>query len=117
VVLLFFTYKQLFGYGVWGTIWRLVMSFVCGYTSWSILLNVNYGIHLLKTHQHDAAMSTLMNIPIALLLLVVILCICYLISKPCSKKHKSEEKQDPAAVESETSASAPDHSAVESDGE
>lgn len=86
VVLVFVTYKQLFGYGVWGTLWRVLMAFVCAITLWSVLLNINYGIHLLKTHQHDAAMSTLMNVPIALLLYVVILCICYIISKPKSVK-------------------------------
>ena len=81
-VLLFFTYKQLFGYGVWGTIWRLAMSFVCGYTLWSVLLNFNYGLHLLKNHQNDVAMSYFLNVPIALLFMTFILTVCYFISKP-----------------------------------
>jgi len=85
-LLLFLTYKQLFGYGVWGTLWRLVLAFVCGYASWSVLLNLSYGIHLLKNHQHNAATSAMLNIPIALALIAVILCICYLISKPKPSK-------------------------------
>ena len=80
-VLLFFTYKQLFGYGVWGTLWRLVMSFVCGYTLWSVLLNVNYGIHLTRLGQNETAWSYFLNVPIAILIIVAILCICYFISK------------------------------------
>ena len=80
-VLIFFTYKQLFGYGVWGTMWRTAMSFVCGYTLLSILLNINYGIHLLREGQNHVAQGFFYNVPIALLVLVVILFICYGISK------------------------------------
>ena len=81
-LLLFFTYKQLFGYGVWGTLWRLVMTFVCAYTLWSVLLNVNYGIHLLRLGQSEAARGYFLNVPIALVLVVIILGACYIISKP-----------------------------------
>lgn len=81
LVLVFFTYKQLFGYGVWGTIWRLVMSFACGYTLWSVMLNANYGIHLLRLGQNDVARHYFLNVPIAILLVAVILYICYRISK------------------------------------
>ena len=81
-LLLFFTYKQLFGYGVWGTLWRLVMTFVCAYTLWSVLLNVNYGIHLMRLGQSEAARGYFLNVPIALVLVVIILGACYIISKP-----------------------------------
>ena len=81
-LLLFFTYKQLFGYGVWGTLWRLVMTFVCAYTLWSVLLNVNYGIHLMRLGQSEAAQGYFLNVPIALVLVVIILGACYFISKP-----------------------------------
>ena len=89
MVLVFFTYKQLFGYGVWGTIWRLVMSFVCGYTLWSVLLNANYAIHLMRLGLNDAARSYFLNIPIALLITVTIIFFCYFISKPKTKKEKA----------------------------
>ena len=85
-VLLFFTYKQLFGYGVWGTIWRLVMSFVCGYTLWSVLLNANYGIHLMRLGQSDVARGYFLNVPIAILIVVTIICLCYFISRPKTRK-------------------------------
>ena len=81
-VMVFRTYRQLFGYGVWGTLWRVIMSFVCGYTLLSILLNFNYGFHLIRYAQGDLARSFFLNIPIALAFLAVILGICYFISKP-----------------------------------
>ena len=81
-VLVFMTYKQLFGYRVWGTLWRVVMAFVCAITLWSVLLNTNYGIHLLRANQVDAARGYFFNIPIALMIVVVFLLICYFISKP-----------------------------------
>ena len=84
-VMVFITYKQLFGYGVWGTLWRVTMSFVCGYTLLSILLNFNYGIHLLQENQSDVAQRYLLNIPIALAFLVIILSISYFISKKTSR--------------------------------
>ncbi len=81
-VMVFRTYRQLFGYGVWGTLWRVIMSFVCGYTLLSILLNFNYGFHLIRYAQGDLARGFFLNIPIALAFLAVILGICYFISKP-----------------------------------
>ncbi len=81
-VMVFRTYRQLFGYGVWGTLWRVIMSFVCGYTLLSILLNLNYGFHLIRYAQGDLARGFFLNIPIALAFLAVILGICYFISKP-----------------------------------
>lgn len=81
VVLVFMTYKQLFGYSVWGTLWRVVMAFVCALTLLSILLNINYGIHLLREHQNEAARGFFLNVPIALVILLVILALSYFISK------------------------------------
>ena len=81
VVMVFATYKQLFGYGVWGTLWRVVTSFVCAFTMLSIFLSVNYGIHLLREQQGDAARGFFLNVPIALAFLVVILAISYFLSR------------------------------------
>ncbi len=87
-VLVFVTYKQLFGYGVWGTLWRVLTAFVCGYTMLSVVLNFNYSIHLLREHNNDLAGQYFMNVPIALLILVIILTISYFISKPRSHQPK-----------------------------
>ncbi|MBQ3732211.1 MAG: hypothetical protein II905_10720, partial [Muribaculaceae bacterium] len=80
IVMVFLTYKQLFGYGVWGTIWRVMAAFVCAFTLLSVLLNTNYAIHLLREQQSDMARVFFLNIPIALVILVIILGICYTIS-------------------------------------
>ena len=85
-VMVFRTYRQLFGYGVWGTLWRVGLTFVCGYTLLSILLNINYGFHLLREDQVKAARGFFLNVPIAISFLVVLLGICYFISKPRKKK-------------------------------
>ena len=81
-MLIFMTYKQLFGYSVWGTLWRVVTAFVCAITLWSVLLNSNYAFHLLRVGQNDVAMRYFLNIPIALLIVTLILWLSYLISKP-----------------------------------
>jgi hypothetical protein len=88
VVMVFFIYKQLFGYGVWGTIWRVVMAFACGFTLLSVLLNTNYAIHLLRINQEDVAQGYFLNIPIALAFFVIILCVSYFISKYTAKQRK-----------------------------
>ena len=85
-VLIFVTYKQLFGYGLWGTLWRLVMAFVCAFTLLSVMLNINYGIYLLEQGNEETAQGFFLNVPIGLLILVIILVICYFISKPRSPK-------------------------------
>ena len=81
-MLIFMTYKQLFGYSVWGTLWRVVTAFVCAITLWSVLLNSNYAFHLLRVGQNDEAFRYFLNIPIALLIVTLILWLSYLISKP-----------------------------------
>ena len=86
IVLIFVTYKQLFGYGLWGTLWRLVMAFLCAFTLLSVMLNINYGIYLLEQGDKETARGFFLNVPIALLILIVILAACYFISKPRKPK-------------------------------
>ena len=88
-VMVFLIYKHLFGYGVWGTMWRVVMSFVCGYTLMSVLLNTNYAIHLLRTNQTDVARGFFLNVPIAIGFLVIVLCVCYFISKRSARSARN----------------------------
>ena len=88
-IMIFVTYKQLFGYGVWGTLWRVIAAFVCAFTMLSILLNVNYGIHLLRMQYTEVAKGYFLNVPLAILILIIILAICYFISKPRAKKPKN----------------------------
>ena len=81
-VLIICTYKQLFGYGLWGTLWRVVVAFVCAFISLSIVLNINYGFHLIHSGYSDAASGVFFFLPIALVFLMVILLVCYAV---CSK--------------------------------
>lgn len=90
IVLIFVTYKQLFGYGLWGTLWRLVMAFLCAFTLLSVMLNFNYGIYLLEQGNEETARGFFLNVPIALLILIVILAACYFISKPRKPKPKPD---------------------------
>ena len=84
-VMIYVTYRQLFGYGVWGTLWRVILAFVCGFTLLSILLNTNYGFHLLREQRVDVARGFFLNVPIALVFLLIILAFSYYISKPRPK--------------------------------
>ena len=81
-VLIFVTYKQLFGYGMWGTLWRVAMAFICAFTLLSAMFNINYGIYLLDHGQLGAARGFFLNAPVALAIMVAILIVCYFISKP-----------------------------------
>lgn len=82
VVLIFVTYKQLFGYGLWGTLWRVVSAFICAFTLLSAMFNINYGIYLLDHDQLDAARGFFLNAPVALAIMAAIITICYFISRP-----------------------------------
>jgi hypothetical protein len=84
-VLVFVTYKQLFGYGLWGSLWRVVTSFVCAFILLSIVLSVNYGIHLVREHLGDMAQRFFLNVPIDLVSLIIILSLSYFISKKTRK--------------------------------
>ena len=42
---LFFTYKQLFGYGIWGTLWRLIATITAGF----VLASFFYGLTFVFT--------------------------------------------------------------------
>ena len=49
------------------------------------MLNVNYGLHLLRIQYDDVAVGYFLNVPIGLAFLVFILVISYFISKPRKK--------------------------------
>ena len=81
-IMVFVTYKQLFGYGMWGTLWRVVMAFVCALTLLAAMLNFNYGAYLIKVQELSNARGFFLNVPIAIAILIVILLVSYNISKP-----------------------------------
>jgi hypothetical protein len=42
-------YKQLFGYGWWGTLWRVVLALVCAHLLALLMLGVDFSIHMIQT--------------------------------------------------------------------
>ena len=50
---LFFAYKQLFGYGVWGTLWRLVLALFCAHLLALILLGIDFSIHMIQSGESN----------------------------------------------------------------
>ncbi|MBR5674474.1 MAG: DUF3667 domain-containing protein [Muribaculaceae bacterium] len=87
---LLITYKQLFGYGIWGTAWRVVASFACALLLLLFLLFIDYSIHLLRAGTFDVAMGILfIFIPLCVILFVAILWISFRISKPRVKEARA----------------------------
>ena len=52
-VWLFFAYKQLFGYGIWGTLWRLALSLVCAHLLALMMLGIDFIYHMLQTGDYN----------------------------------------------------------------
>ena len=99
-VLLFFTYKQLFGYGVWGTLWRLIASTTAAIVQASIMLWLDFCIHLFEAGQTDTARGFVIFEVLSVIAFIAILWISHLISKPRTPKPKPEpEMQEPETIE------------------
>ena len=100
VVALFFTYKQLFGYGVWGTVWRLVVALACALLFLLLMLFIDYGIHMFRGGQYDMGIGLFFFIiPALVLVFIGLLWISYAISKPRSKERKPKSAPaEPASV-------------------
>ena len=54
-VWLFCAYKQIFGYGLWGTLWRLVLALVCAHLLALIMLGIDFSIHMLQAGESNFA--------------------------------------------------------------
>lgn len=87
---LFFAYKQLFGYGIWGTLWRLIATFTAGFLLASIMLWLDYCIHLYNAGQSNTATEFIIFELLSVIAFIAILWISYLISKPRTPKKKAE---------------------------
>ena len=48
-------YKQLFGYGVWGTLWRVVLALVCAHLLALLMLGVDFSIHMVQSGDSNFA--------------------------------------------------------------
>ncbi len=52
---LYCAYKQLFGYGLWGTLWRLAASLACAHLLALIMLGIDFSIHMIQTDDYNFA--------------------------------------------------------------
>ncbi len=52
-VWLYCAYKQLFGYGVWGTLWRLALALLCAHLLALIMLGVDFIIHMIQIGDYN----------------------------------------------------------------
>jgi hypothetical protein len=91
-ILLYFTYKQLFGYGTWGTIWRLIAAFTAALVLASIMLWLDFCIHLFEVGQTVKAKGFVLFEVLSIIAFIAILWISYLISKPRTLKNKPESE-------------------------
>jgi hypothetical protein len=46
-------YKQLFGYGVWGTLWRVVLALLCAHLLALLMLGIDFSIHMIQTGDYN----------------------------------------------------------------
>ena len=52
-VWLYFAYKQLFGYGWWGTLWRLALALVCAHLLALLMLGIDFSIHMIQAGESN----------------------------------------------------------------
>ncbi len=52
-VWLFFAYKQIFGYGWWGTLWRLVLALTCAHLLALLMLGIDFSIHMIQAGESN----------------------------------------------------------------
>lgn len=90
VLQLYFTYRQLFGYSIWGTVWRLVATVTAGFILASIMLWLDFCIHLFKTGEKGTATGFVLFEVISIIAFIAVLWISYRISKPRTPKPKPE---------------------------
>ena len=46
-------YKQLFGYGLWGTLWRVVLALVCAHLMALMVLGIDFSIHMIQAGESN----------------------------------------------------------------
>ena len=98
IIILFFiyrTYLQLFGYGYWGTLWRLAMVLVAGVMTLIIIIILVFGIQLVAIHDWMRLKPLLLvNLPKYSLLLAVPLLLSAWINKRHTKGKRTHDQQE-----------------------
>ena len=102
LLLLYFTYKQLFGYDVLGTLWRLVATVISGILLASIMLWLDFSIHLFIVGQTDTAAGFIIFEIISIIAFVLILWVSYRIGKPRTTKREPEATETESVETAQT---------------
>ena len=87
LVLIYYTYKQLFGYGTWGTIWRLIATFTAAILLASLFLWLDYCFHMLQAGLSIPRDIALLE-PITIIVFIVILWVSYRIGESRATKRE-----------------------------
>ena len=107
VAMLYVTYRQLFSYGIWGTVWRLVSTLTCAVLSFVILLFVDFSIHMFPAGMQDEAMGFVVLTVPCVIACVLILWISYKVSKPRPPKTMPQSVPvEPTTIEAEPESAA-----------
>ena len=97
IIIFFFiyrTYLQLFGYGYWGTLWRLAMVLVAGYMTMNIIIILSFSIHLTTEHSWmHLKQLLLVNLPKYLLLMAAPMLLSAWINKRHAKGKHTHDQQ------------------------
>lgn len=80
----YIAYRQLFGYGPWGTVWRLLL---CGITG-GIILFVIVAIILISTSHPEFLPRNILRLTIVLLIVAALLTLGYFISKKTAQRRQ-----------------------------
>ena len=80
VIFIITTYRQLFGYGIWGTLWRYIMVIVCAGVLILSLVSIDYSVHnMFHRSWGEMAGGIILSI-IGIAVLSLLLLICHLIN-------------------------------------
>ena len=88
-LLIYFIYKQLFGYNTWGTLWRLIASLTAAILLATIMLWVDYCAHLYDAGMLGTAIDVILFELVTITVFIALLWGCYWIGKFTSKKRSS----------------------------
>ena len=95
LLLIYYTYKQLFGYNSWGTLWRLIAAFTAAILLATIMLWVDYCVHLYEAGMLRTANDVIIFELITIAAFITLLWGCYWISKPRAPKQETEPELVP----------------------
>ena len=106
-VMLYVTYRQLFGYGIWGTVWRLVATLTSAGLFAVVLLFIDFTYHIFSAGMWSDAMGFVVITVPCVIAFFLILWSSYQISKPRPPKTKPQsEPVEPTTADAEPESAA-----------